>query len=311
MSIHEFFQVLGKGSFGVVLRAKWRQMDVAIKIFQTEQEHAAFLVELHQLSRVEHENIIKLYGASTQPPSPVFLVMEYAENGSLYKVLHQMKAHLPYNSGHAISWVLQCAKGVDYLHSMKPKPIIHRDLKSPNLLLVNHGLTLKICDFGTACEQHSRMTNNKGSAAWMAPEVFEGTEYTEKCDIFSWGIILWEVLTRRLPYDEIRGNDWRVMWAIHSGRRPPPILDCPEVLESLMNRCWHKDTSVRPTMAEIVETVGEIQPFFPKADIPLVFPDEMNEQEQQTENSSCYESAKENVTKSEVRKILIIRVQFL
>lgn len=62
-------------------------MDVAIKIFQTEQEHAAFLVELRQLSRVEHENIIKLYGASTQPPY-IFLVMEYAENGSLYKVKH-------------------------------------------------------------------------------------------------------------------------------------------------------------------------------------------------------------------------------
>ena len=294
------FQVLGKGSFGVVLRAKWRQMDVAIKVFQTEQEHAAFLVELRQLSRVEHENIIKLYGASTQPPS-IFLVMEYAENGSLYKVLHQMKAHVPYNSGHAISWVLQCAKGVNYLHCMKPKAIIHRDLKSPNLLLVNHGLTLKICDFGTACDKQSVMTNNKGSAAWMAPEVFEGNTYTEKCDIFSWGIILWEVLTRRLPFDEIRGNDLRVLWAIHSGRRPPPILDCPEILENLMNRCWNKDTSVRPTMAEIMETVGKIQPFFPQADTPLVFPDEeLNSEDQQTENSSCYQSAKENVTKSEV-----------
>ena len=103
------------------------------------------------------------------------------------------------------------------------------------------------------------MTNNKGSAAWMAPEVFEGNTYTEKCDIFSWGIILWEVLTRRLPFDEIRGNDLRVLWAIHSGRRPPPILDCPEVLESLMNRCWNKDASVRPTMAEIVQTMSFIQ----------------------------------------------------
>jgi mitogen-activated protein kinase kinase kinase 7 len=118
-------KILGKGSFGVVLRGRWKEMDVAIKIFQTEQEHAAFVVELRQLSRVEHENIIKLYGASTQPPY-IFLVMEYAENGSLYKVLHQMKTIVPYHSGHAISWVLQCAKGVDYLHNMKPKALIHR-----------------------------------------------------------------------------------------------------------------------------------------------------------------------------------------
>ena len=88
--------MLGKGSFGVVLRGRWRQMDVAIKVFQTEQEHAAFLVELRQLSRVDHENIIKLYGASTQPPY-IFLVMEYAENGSLYKVLHQMKTKVSYH----------------------------------------------------------------------------------------------------------------------------------------------------------------------------------------------------------------------
>ena len=130
----------------------------------------------------------------------------------------------------------------------------------------------------------------------MAPEVFEGNTYTEKCDIFSWGIILWEVLTRRLPFDEIRGNDLRVLWAIHSGRRPPPILDCPEILENLMNRCWNKDTSVRPTMSEIVETMTFMQKFFPEATDPLVFPDEVDD----TENSSCYESAKENVTKSEV-----------
>ena len=96
--------MLGKGSFGVVLRGRWRQMDVAIKVFQTEQEHAAFLVELRQLSRVDHENIIKLYGASTQPPY-IFLVMEYAENGSLYKVLHQMKTKVSY---HRFVFVLFC-----------------------------------------------------------------------------------------------------------------------------------------------------------------------------------------------------------
>ena len=116
--------------------------------------------------------------------------MEYAENGSLYKVVHQMKTKVPYHSGHAISWVLQCAQGVDYLHHMKPKPIIHRDLKSPNLLLVKQGLMLKICDFGTACDMQTVMTNNKGSAAWMAPEVFEGNTYTEKCDIFRFVIQL-------------------------------------------------------------------------------------------------------------------------
>ncbi len=167
-------------------------------------------------------------------------------------------------------------------------------------------MLLKICDFGTACDKQTVMTNNKGSAAWMAPEVFEGNTYTEKCDIFSWGIILWEVLTRRLPFDEIRGNDLRVLWAIHSGKRPPPILDCPELLESLMNQCWKKDASVRPTMGEIVDTMSFMQSFFPPADDPLIFPDEgldnANVQDDlETLPSSCYESAKENSCKSEVK----------
>ena len=112
-------------------------------------------------------------------------------------MLHQTKPQIPYHSGHALSWCLQCALGVEYLHSLKPKALIHRDLKSPNLLLVDRGLTLKICDFGTACDKQTIMTNNKGSAAWMAPEVFEGNTYTEKCDVFSWGIVMWETITRR------------------------------------------------------------------------------------------------------------------
>lgn len=143
--------------------------------------------------------------------------------------------------------------------------------------------------------------------------IITGNTYTEKCDIFSWGIILWEVLTRRLPFDEIRGNDLRVLWAIHSGQRPPPILDCPEILESLMARCWNKDASIRPTMAEIVTTMQFIQQFFPIAEDPLPFPDDdldavttAEDEEDKTSDdletlpSSCYASARENVSKSEV-----------
>ncbi|CAG9864545.1 unnamed protein product [Phyllotreta striolata] len=73
---------------------------------------------------------------------------------------------------------------------MQPKPLIHRNLKGPNLMLINGGVNLKICDFGTAADKNTYMTNNKGSAAWMAPEVFSSSTYTEKCDVFSWGIIL-------------------------------------------------------------------------------------------------------------------------
>lgn len=141
-----------------------------------------------------------------------------------------------------MSWARQCAEGVAYLHAMGPKPLIHRDLKPPNLLLVDHGRQLKICDFGTVTDKATLMTNNMGSAAWMAPgkfhrksrkiefkskllfniyflgvtEVFEGSTYTEKCDVFSWGIILWEVISREQPFKNIE-LAFGIMWSVHKG----------------------------------------------------------------------------------------------
>uniref|UniRef100_A0AAQ4QMU6 Mitogen-activated protein kinase kinase kinase 7 n=1 Tax=Gasterosteus aculeatus aculeatus TaxID=481459 RepID=A0AAQ4QMU6_GASAC len=233
----EVEEVVGRGAFGVVCKAKWKGNDVAIKTIESESERKAFIVELRQLSRVNHPNIVKLYGSCN---NPVCLVMEYAEGGSLYNVLHGAEPLPYYTASHAMSWCFQCSQGVAYLHGMKPKALIHRDLKPPNLLLVAGGTVLKICDFGTACDIQTHMTNNKGSAAWMAPEVFEGSNYSEKCDVFSWGIILWEVITRRKPFDEIGGPAFRIMWAVHNGescvggggscrmQRPHPAVSCCE-----------------------------------------------------------------------------------
>uniref|UniRef100_A0A8D0A2S1 Mitogen-activated protein kinase kinase kinase 7 n=1 Tax=Sander lucioperca TaxID=283035 RepID=A0A8D0A2S1_SANLU len=246
---------VGRGTFGVVFKAVWKGKDVAIKTIESENERNAFLVELRQLSRVNHPNIVKLYGSCD---NPVCLVMEYAECGSLYNLLHSADPQPHYTASHAMSWCLQCAEGVAYLHAMKPKALIHRDLKPPNLLLVARGTVLKICDFGTACDIQTYMTNNKGSAAWMAPEVFEGSNYSEKCDVFSWGIILWEVITRKKPFDEIGGSAFCIMWAVHRGTRPPLIKDLPQPIETLMTRCWDKEPSQRPSMEEVKNTMSQL-----------------------------------------------------
>lgn len=266
----EFEEVVGKGSFGVVWKGKWKGQRVAIKHINSEGERKAFTVEVRQLSRVFHPNIVKLYGASTT--DPVCLVMEYAEGGSLYNVLHSSIGAQPrYSAGHAISWVLQCARGVAYLHNMRPKPLIHRDLKPPNLLLILSGQVLKICDFGTACDLNTYMTNNKGSAAWMAPEVFEGSTYTEKCDVFSWGVILWEVLSRRKPFDDVGWSAYRIMWAVHTGQRPPLLEGCPKPIEELMVRCWSKEPEKRPSMNEVVQIMECLLEFFSGHDQPIEY----------------------------------------
>ncbi|KAM4521990.1 mitogen-activated protein kinase kinase kinase 7 isoform 2-T2 [Odontesthes bonariensis] len=279
----EVEEVVGRGAFGVVCKAKWKGNDVAIKTIESESERKAFIVELRQLSRVNHHNIVKLYGACK---NPVCLVMEYAEGGSLYNVLHGAEPLPYYTASHAMSWCLQCAQGVSYLHGMKPKALIHRDLKPPNLLLVAGGTVLKICDFGTACDIQTHMTNNKGSAAWMAPEVFEGNNYSEKCDVFSWGIILWEVITRRKPFDEIGGPAFRIMWAVHNGTRPPLIKNLPKPIESLMTRCWSKDPSQRPSMEEIVKIMTHLMKYFPGSDEPLQYPYQYSDEGQSNSATS-------------------------
>ncbi|CAD7091020.1 unnamed protein product [Hermetia illucens] len=263
----ERLEVVGRGTFGTVYKARMHDKTVAVKSYDAESEFKAFTVEVRQLSRVNHPNIIKLYGAcaSEQP----CLVMEYAENGSLHRMLHG-KPKIKYSASHAMSWARQCAEGTAYLHAMTPKPLIHRDLKPPNLLLVNSGRTLKICDFGTVVDKSTLMTNNKGSAAWMAPEVFEGYSYTEKCDVFSWAIILWEVIARRQPYKEF-GIAYSIMWRVHMGDRPPAIKNCPKPIHKLMTTCWDSTPSNRPSMEEVVTIMNALCSFFPNADEPIDF----------------------------------------
>uniref|UniRef100_A0A8C9ACA2 Mitogen-activated protein kinase kinase kinase 7 n=1 Tax=Prolemur simus TaxID=1328070 RepID=A0A8C9ACA2_PROSS len=257
----EVEEVVGRGAFGVVCKAKWRAKDVAIKQIESESERKAFIVELRQLSRVNHPNIVKLYGACLNPVSL-----------SLFCLLHGAEPLPYYTAAHAMSWCLQCSQGVAYLHSI--------------LLLVAGGTVLKICDFGTACDIQTHMTNNKGSAAWMAPEVFEGSNYSEKCDVFSWGIILWEVITRRKPFDEIGGPAFRIMWAVHNGTRPPLIKNLPKPIESLMTRCWSKDPSQRPSMEEIVKIMTHLMRYFPGADEPLQYPCQYSDEGQSNSATS-------------------------
>ncbi|XP_062701553.1 mitogen-activated protein kinase kinase kinase 7 [Aedes albopictus] len=273
----ETLGTVGKGSFGTVIRGRWKNNFVAVKLIEFEADRDAFITEVCQLSRVAHPNIIGLFGACTRRPN-VCLVMEYADGGSLHTALHcRPKPH--YTAAHAMSWARQCAEGVAYLHDMTPKAMIHRDLKPPNLLLVKNGTVLKICDFGTVTDKSTRMTNNKGSAAWMAPEVFEGSTYTEKCDVFSWGIILWEVIAREQPFKNME-NPYAIMWKVHQGSRPPLIEGCPKPIEQLIINCWNQEPKNRPSMQEVVDQMNQLCKFFPGEYEPIEYPNEADDDEE-------------------------------
>ncbi|EDV30048.1 uncharacterized protein Dana_GF15984 [Drosophila ananassae] len=259
---------VGHGSYGVVCKAIWRDKLVAVKEFFASAEQKDIEKEVKQLSRVKHVNIIALHGISSFQQS-TYLIMEYAEGGSLHNFLHG-KVKPAYSLAHAMSWARQCAEGLAYLHAMTPKPLIHRDVKPLNLLLTNKGRNLKICDFGTVADKSTMMTNNRGSAAWMAPEVFEGSKYTEKCDIFSWAIVLWEVLSRKQPFKGI-DNAYTIQWKIYKGERPPLLTTCPKRIENLMTACWKTAPEDRPSMQYIVGVMHEIVKDYTGAEKPLEY----------------------------------------
>lgn len=244
-------ETLGSGSFGTVFKGRWRDKPVAIKQFKTKEEIESFSVEVNQLSSVRHPNIISLYGSSTLPDC-AYLIMEYAEGGSLNNLLHDCKQHQDYDLRHACSWAMQTARGVSYLHGIRPKPIMHRDLKPANLLLFSRGKTIKICDFGTACAVKTQMTSNTGSASYMAPEVFSTSSYLESGDVYSWSIIFWEILARQHPYNNHPySNVYQILWNVQSGARPSELNGCPRIIWNLITRCWSKVPSERPTMVEV------------------------------------------------------------
>ncbi|XP_051863795.1 mitogen-activated protein kinase kinase kinase 7-like isoform X2 [Drosophila albomicans] len=211
------------------------------------KEKEDFPREIENLKKLEHTNIVKLYGVSKDPENKICIVLEYAECGSLYKYLHITQNHIPNDL--KIEWMLQCAEGMEYLHSKKT---FHRDLKTKNLLLFDQYRTLKICDFGTVKEITTTNTNNTGTAGYMAPEVGEGKIYTQMCDVYSFGIVFWEVLARKKPFYHHKSIvGVALINKVCKGERPE-MSDIENNLKPIIKMCWQQEPEDRLTMKRVI-----------------------------------------------------------
>ncbi|KAH0744855.1 hypothetical protein KY290_032848 [Solanum tuberosum] len=247
---------IGIGFFGEVFRGIWNGTDVAIKVFLeqdlTEENMEDFCNEISILSRLRHPNVILFLGACTTPPH-LSMVTEFMEMGSLYFLIHLSGQKKRVNWRRKLKMLRDICRGLMCMHRMK---IVHRDLKSANCL-VNKHWSVKICDFGLSkimTDAPMRDTAAAGTPEWMAPELIRNESYTEKCDIFSLGVIMWELCTLERPWHGVPPE--RVVYIVaNEGSR----LEIPEgPLGQLIADCW-AEPNERPSCGEILTRLVECE----------------------------------------------------
>jgi len=254
--------LLGQGSFGKVYQGMYEEMPVAIKLIHDdviESEKASLLKECKIMTQLHHHHICRIYGFNLNKGS-AFMVMELARLGSLYTILRDKKKHphLPWKL--RLSIAMDILRGMGYMHK---RHIIHRDLKSLNVLLRQDWSAI-ICDFGLArikLTSQSVGTKGVGSASWMAPEMGDRDQVTTAAvDIFSFGMIMYELLTREVPFGIEKLSGTQIAIELFRGKRPmigdqnkyESMKDCPRGYTELMTECWRQDPTKRPQCDKIL-----------------------------------------------------------
>ncbi|XP_067303120.1 raf-1 proto-oncogene, serine/threonine kinase a isoform X3 [Pseudorasbora parva] len=261
---------IGSGSFGTVYKGKWHG-DVAVKILKvtnpTPEQFQAFRNEVAVLRKTRHVNILLFMGYMTK--DNLAIVTQWCEGSSLYKHLHVQETN--FQMFQLIDIARQTAQGMDYLHA---KNIIHRDMKSNNIFL-HEGLTVKIGDFGLATVKarwsgSQQVEQPSGSILWMAPEVIrmqDNNPYSFQSDVYSYGIVLFELMTGELPYSLIANRD-QIIFMVGRGYLSPDLSKlykrCPKAMKRLVADCIQKAKDERPLFPQILSSIELLQHSLPK-----------------------------------------------
>ncbi|EDW83595.1 uncharacterized protein Dwil_GK13696 [Drosophila willistoni] len=257
--------IIGGGEFGDVCRGRLKippnfvqDIDVAIKTLKpgsSEKARCDFLTEASIMGQFDHPNVIYLQGVVTRS-NPVMIITEYMENGSLDTFLRVNDGK--FQTLQLIVMLRGISSGMSYLSDMN---YVHRDLAARNVL-VNAQLICKIADFGLSreIENASDAYTTRGGkipVRWTAPEAIAFRKFTSASDVWSYGVVLWEVMSYgERPYWNWSNQD--VIKSIEKGYRLPAPMDCPEALYQLMLDCWQKQRTHRPTFASIVSTLDNL-----------------------------------------------------
>ncbi|CAJ1972919.1 unnamed protein product [Sphenostylis stenocarpa] len=263
----ELEEKIGEGSTAEIHRGTWRGFEVAVKcisqdFFRTNANGVVyFSQELETLSRQRHRFVLQLMGACIDPPCRAWVVTEYLST-TLKEWLHgpgnrrrERKVPLPPFQDR-VGRALEIAQAMQYLHEQKPK-LLHRDLKPSNIFL-DDAMHVRVADFGHARflgDQEMALTGETGTYVYMAPEVIRCEPYDEKCDVYSFGIILNELLTGNYPYVETEYGPTKIAMEVVEGKLRPKLprddVDKLGELIDLICLCWDQTPSTRPSFATI------------------------------------------------------------
>uniref|UniRef100_A0A8C7IYL6 receptor protein-tyrosine kinase n=1 Tax=Oncorhynchus kisutch TaxID=8019 RepID=A0A8C7IYL6_ONCKI len=259
-------EVIGAGEFGEVYKGRLkpagkRELYVAIKTLKAgyvEKQRRDFLSEASIMGQFDHPNIIRLEGVVTKS-RPVMIITEFMENGALDSFLRQNDGQ--FTVIQLVGMMRGIAAGMKYLAEMN---YVHRDLAARNIL-VNSNLVCKVSDFGlsrylqddTSDPTYTSSLGGKIPVRWTAPEAIAYRKFTSASDVWSYGIVMWEVMSfGERPYWDMSNQD--VINAIEQDYRLPPPMDCPTALHQLMLDCWQKDRNARPKFPDIVNTLDKM-----------------------------------------------------
>ncbi|XP_053740409.1 ephrin type-A receptor 4b isoform X1 [Synchiropus splendidus] len=257
-------RVIGAGEFGEVCSGRLRvqgkrEIYVAIKSLKagySDKQRRDFLSEASIMGQFDHPNIIRLEGVVTKC-KPVMIITEFMENGSLDTFLKKHDGQ--FTVIQLVGMLRGIASGMKYLSDMS---YVHRDLAARNIL-VNSNLVCKVSDFGLSRvledDPEAAYTTRGGKIPirWTAPEAIAYRKFTSASDVWSYGIVMWEVISYgERPYWEMSNQD--VIKAIDEGYRLPAPMDCPVVLHQLMLDCWEKGRSERPKFGQIVTILDKL-----------------------------------------------------
>jgi serine/threonine protein kinase len=251
-----------RGESATVFIGLWQNQEVAVKVFRlrtlSPAELESFRREIFVLATLNHSAILSLLGFTES--APFYIVTEFLKNDSLFKFLRKSPDGLTPTGRSIVAYDI--ARGLDFLHG---RGVIHRDMKSLNVLLTDT-LRAKIGDFG-AVRLHldGVKTGSIGTVHWMAPELLMSSpSYDCKVDVYSFGLVLWELLTGDLLYPDMRPP--AIIEAVITGKRPEIPPDTPSGLARLICSCWSANPSDRPGMTRVVSMLSEPACHFPGTD---------------------------------------------